>query len=351
MVQNRTEVSIRKKIFVLLAGAAFFLQACGQQAEIKPIKIDGSSTVYPITEAIVKAYKANPPKKKNGSKLDVQANFSGTGGGFRKFCQGATDINGASRPISREEMEVCNRAEVRYIELPVAFDALTVAVNRNNNWAESVTVGELKQMWQPAAQGKIVKWNQVRPSWPDQPLNLFGPGKDSGSFDYFTEAIVGQEKASREDYVFSEDDEALVNGISQDPNALGYFGYAYYERNQDKLKAVAIDNGSGAVLPSRETVENARYQPLTRPLFIYVNAKRAQENPALEEFVEYYLEKAPELVSQVGYIPLPEEGYHLAKIHFQRFKVGTVFAGKSEFNLTIGELLRKQAEFEPPIQK
>lgn len=346
MSSDPRKVLTRKQFFALLVGAAFLLQACGQQAEVKPIKIDGSSTVYPITEAVVKAYKANPLKQ-NGSNLEVQANFSGTGGGFRKFCEGATDINGASRPISREEMAVCNRAEVRYIELPIAFDAITVVVNPKNNWVESITVEELKQMWQPAAQGKIVKWNQVRSSWTDKPLNLFGPGKDSGTFDYFTEAIIGKGKGSRTDYVFSEDDDALVNGISQDPNALGYFGFIYYERNQDKLKALAIDNGSGPVLPSRKTVENAQYQPLTRPLFIYVNAKKAQENPALEDFVEFYLEKAPDLVVQVGYIPLPAEGYHLAKIHFQRFKVGTVFGGKSEFNLTIGELLRKQAEFEP----
>jgi phosphate transport system substrate-binding protein len=318
------------------------LASCGriESNEVQPIRIDGSSTVYPITEIVSKKFKTDT---NNQAILSVA--FSGTSGGFKKFCNGETDISNASRPISAEEMATCKRNQVAYIELPVAFDALTVVVNQKNNWVDSLTMEELKQIWQLEAENKITRWQQIRPNWPDKSLNLFGPGSDSGTYDYFTEIVTGQAGSSRQDYVYSEDDVALVNGIAQDPNALGYFGFAYYEQNQDKLKAIAIDSGKGPVLPSPETVENAEYQPLARPLFIYVNAKTAQDNPALKDFVKFYLKEAPELVSQVGYIPLSEEGYQLAKIHFERGKVGTVFEGKSAFNLTMGELLRKQATF------
>lgn len=342
---NTTEkqLTLRLKTWITSMGAVVVLQACAQvqSKEQQTINIDGSSTVYPITEAITKTFRSD----KNTSKAEIKSDFSGTGGGFKKFCAGETSMTAASRPILKEEMSLCNQNQVRYIELPIALDALTIVANPANNWANDITVEELKKIWQPEAEKKINRWQQVRSSWPDKPLTLYGPGKDSGTFDYFTEAIIGQDQASRTDYVYSEDDEALVNGVSQDPNALGYFGSAYYEENSDKLKAIAVDNGKGAVFPSREAVETAQYQPLSRPLFIYVNAQKAQENPALEEFVEYYLEKAPEIVTQVGYIPLPPEGYHLAKIHFQRGKIGTVFDGKQQLNLTIGELLRKQAQF------
>ena len=304
-----------------------------------PVEIDGSSTVYPITKAIADSYNT---EKAN---TDLKVNFSGTGGGFKKFCAGNTQINNASRPISETEMKACKDNGIAYIELPVAFDALTVVVNPANDWLESITVEELNKIWSPEAETKIVRWNQVNPQLPNKPLNLYAPGEASGTYDYFTEAIVGDSGASRHDYLKSEDDETLVQGVEQDPNALGYFGLAYYEANKDKMKAVAVDSGNGAVLPSRETVEAAEYQPLSRPLFIYVNSSAAQKNPAVKEFVETYLELAPEVVTQVGYVPLPEDGYQLTEIHFQRGKVGTVFEGKSAFNLTIGELLRKQATF------
>lgn len=356
-----TQVKLRT-LFVSLAPIALSLSACaGVNQATNPeqnvaantptnatnaptvegkIRVDGSSTVFPITEAI-----ANEFNKTQADAVNVTVEFSGTAGGFEKFCAGKTDINNASRPISTSEMAACREAGIPYIELPVAFDALTVVVNPQNNWASDITVAELKTIWQPASEGKITKWNQVRASWPDKPLNLYGPGKDSGTFDYFSEAIVGQADASRNDFTDSEDDQVLVKGVSSDPNALGYFGLAYYEDNQDQLKALAVDSGSGAVLPSPEVVQRARYQPLARPLFIYVNADAAQKNPNLREFVEFYLDNAPQVVRSVGYVPLPEESYRHAEIHFHRFKVGTVFDGQAQFNLTLGELLRKQATF------
>jgi len=329
-------------VAMALVAATVFQPWTLGQSKTEQITVDGSSTVYPITEKMAEMFNAEPDHK-----LDVTVNFSGTGGGFEKFCAGETDISNASRPISRQEMEACYNGGVAYIELPIAFDALTVVVNPANDWVDKITVEELKKIWQPEAEGNIKNWSDVRDSWPQEPLKLFGPGRDSGTFDYFTEAIMGTEGASRNDFVPSEDDDILVEGVVEDPNALGYFGFAYYEANQDKLKAVAIDSGNGPVLPSRETVENAEYQPLARPLFIYINAQAAQNKPALEDFVKFYLQKAPEIVKQVGYIPLPQEGYDLGKIHFERGKVGTVFDGKSEFNLTIGELLRKQAAYLP----
>ena len=334
----------KSKVFALsiIALTIGLLNSCGQvqSQESQSIKIDGSSTVYPITDAMAKEYQNTNPKK---AKITVE--FSGTGGGFKKFCAGETDISNASRPIRPEEMEACKKAGIRYYELPIAFDALTVVVNPKNDWAKDITVEELKKIWEPAAQGKITSWNQIRPNWPNRPITLYGAGKDSGTFDYFTEAIVGTAKASRTDYTASEDDTVLVQGVIKDENALGYFGFAYYEDNQSKLKAVGIDRGKGAVLPSREAVEKAQYQPLARPLFIYVNYKSAQSKVELRNFVEFYMKKAPTLVSSVGYIPLPKEGYQLIYLHFYNGKVGTVFGGKAQIDSTIGELLRQQATF------
>jgi phosphate transport system substrate-binding protein len=335
------------KKFALLATAVALLSSCAQARakQAQQIKIDGSSTVYPITNAIAAEFQATQANKQQADGVNVTVDVSGTSGGFRKFCEGITDISNASRPILQEEMAICRRSNIGYIELPIAFDALTVAVNPQNNWAKDITVAELKKIWEPAAQGKITKWNQVRASWPNRPLKLFGAGKDSGTFDYFTEATVGQARASRNDYTGSENDNELVQGISNDPNALGYFGFAYYEANLNQLKAVAIDNGKGAVLPSRQTVEKAQYQPLSRPLFIYVNLQSAQNKSQVRDFVEFYLEKAPKTVSSVGYIPLPADGYYLAKIQLDKGEVGTVFGGKAELNVTIEELLRKQATY------
>lgn len=338
----RGKVSNRfwKSLGLGLVASLLVLASSLNAQEKQPINIDGSSTVYPITQRIVADYRSN---KEDAA--DIRVNFSGTGGGFDKFCRGETDISNASRPIQLDEMEACNSAGIRYIELPVAFDALTVVVNPQNTWLDSITVAELDKIWSPQAQGNITNWNQVRDGFPDRPLNLYAPGKNSGTFDYFTEAVVGEAKASRNDITQSEDDDILVEQVSQDPNAIGYFGLAYYEQRADEMKALAIDSGNGAVLPSRETVEQGQYQPLSRPLFVYVNAAAAQKNQDLRQLIDYYLAQAPELVTEVGYVPLPEEAYHINKVSFHRGEVGTVFEGKSQFNLTIPELLRKQARF------
>ncbi len=300
----------------------------------RTVVIDGSSTVYPITEAIAESYNAEA-----NNPVEAEVSFSGTGGGFQKFCQGQTDISNASRPITDEEIAACDANNVRYYELPVAFDALTVVVNPQNTWASDITVAELKKMWEPSAQGRIRNWSQVRPGWPDQPLTLFGPGLDSGTYDYFSEVVVGQD--TRSDFVASEDDDLLVQGVARTPGALGYFGLAYFEANPGNLRAVPVDNGSGPIAPTAENVIRATYEPLARPLFIYVNYTSAQRNPAVREFVEYYLEMAPAVVSAVGYIPLTEEAYNIALVNFHQGEVGTAFAGAPQPNLTLSEVLRK----------
>lgn len=334
----------RLGVLALIVGTPALLSSCRpvQSRQQPTIKIDGSSTVYPITKAIVAEYQTT---QTGANPINVDVAISGTGGGFRTFCAGETDISNASRPILKEEMEACNKNNVRYIELPIAFDALTVTVHPQNDWVKDITVAELKKIWEPAAEGTITKWNQVRASWPDRPLNLYGAGKDSGTFDYFTEATVGELKASRNDYTASEDDNVLVQGVSSDPNALGYFGLAYYEANLGKLKPLAIDNGKGAVLPERQTVEKSQYQPLSRPLFIYVNYQSAQNRAEVREFVDFYINKAPTIVSSVGYIPLPKEAYSLDLVQFYNGEAGTAFGGKAELNLTIQEVLRKKATF------
>jgi len=302
------------------------------------IKVDGSSTVFPITEATAEEFQ----KEARGA-VQVTVGISGTGGGFKKFCRGETDVQDASRPISKDEMEACRAQGIQYYELPIAFDALTIAVSPQASWVESITIVELKRIWEPSSQGRISKWNQVRSSWPNVPLKLFGAGSDSGTFDYFTEAIVGKAKASRGDYTASEDDNTLVQGIANDKHALGYIPFAYYEPNKKRLKALALDAGNGSVLPSRETVESGAYQPLSRPIFIYVNAKSASK-PDVKRFVEFYLRQAPTLVPQVKYVPLPAEAYQLALTHFMNGKLGTMFQGASTIGLKIEDLLRREAK-------
>jgi phosphate transport system substrate-binding protein len=307
------------------------------------LTIDGSSTVYPITEAVAEEFQKENPKAR------VTVGISGTGGGFKKFCNGETAISDASRPIKPTEVEACKAKGIEYIELPVAYDGLAVLTNPGNDWVDCITVKELKTMWEPEAQGKVTKWSQIREGWPDKDIHLFGPGVDSGTYDYFTEAVVGKEHASRGDFQSSEDDNVLVQGISTDPKALGFFGYAYYEENKGKLKVLGVDDekgddGAGCVKPSVETVEQGTYQPLSRPLFIYVR-KDAVGKPIVKAFVESYLANAPELVREVGYIPFKPDAYKLVQSRFDRGVTGSLFEGKgSQVGVTINDLLKREAE-------
>lgn len=321
-----------------VALAALIAAAGFAQAQV--IKIDGSSTVYPITEGVAEDFQK---MKKNVIKVTV--GISGTGGGFKKFCRGETDIQDASRPILEKEMADCRAAGVEYVELPVAFDALTVVMNPKNTFLKSITVDELKKIWEPAAQGKIMRWNQVNPAWPDAPIKLFGAGSDSGTFDYFTEAITGKSKASRGDFTASEDDNVLVQGVAQDINAIGYFGYAYYAENTQRLKAVPIIEKAGkpAVAPSEASVLDGSYQPLSRPIFIYVSVKSLAK-PEVREFTEYYLKNSAKIAKEVKYVPLPDKAYTIGLEHIAKGKKGTVFGGKNEVGVRIDELLAREAK-------
>lgn len=330
---------VRTRLIKNLSVAAFIAAAVSVpnvMAADKIIAIDGSSTVYPITEAVAEEFQ-------KATKTKVTVGISGTGGGFKKFCRGEIDISEASRPILKKEMDACKEAGVQYIELAVAYDALTVVINPKNDWIKSMTVDELKKMWAPAAQGSIKTWKQVNATWPDKPLKLFGPGADSGTFDYFTEAIVGKAKSSRGDFTASEDDNVLVQGVSTDIGGLGYFGYAYFEANQDKLKAVPIvaKAGAPAISPSPEAVMNGTYQPLSRPLFIYVNATAAAFKPHVKAFVDYYLANAPTLVKEVKYIPLPPSEYAAVTAHWKSLKPGTGFGGVPEVGVKIEDLIKR----------
>jgi phosphate transport system substrate-binding protein len=320
--------------------AAMALVSCiALPAHAQLVKIDGSSTVFPITEAIAEDF-----QKSTKGKVKVTVGISGTGGGFKKFCRGETDVSDASRPILKKEMDDCKAAGVQYIELPIAYDALTVVIHPDNKWAQTLTIEELKKMWEPAAQGKVKTWKQVNPAWPDQPIKLFGPGADSGTFDYFTEAVTGKAKSSRGDFTASEDDNVLVQGVSRDVNALGYFGFAYYTENRDKLRAAKIASKSGqAVEPSFETVMNGKYQPLARPIFIYVNAK-AMDRPEVKEFVEFYMKNAELLVREVKYVPLPAKAYAYNIDHASKKVLGTKFAGENKVGLTIEQLMQLEAK-------
>ncbi len=313
--------------------------AAAPAATAQVVKIDGSSTVFPITEAVAEEFQ----KAKKGA-IKVTVGISGTGGGFKKFCRNEIDISDASRPILKKEMEECKAAGIEYFELPIAFDALTVVINPKNSFIKTLTIAELKKMWEPGAQGKVTRWNQVNPAWPDAPMKLFGPGADSGTFDYFTEAIVGKSKSSRGDFTASEDDNVLVQGVSRDVNGLGYFGYAYYIENKDKLKAVPIVNEKGQpVEPSMEAVLKGAYSPLSRPIFIYVNAKSLAK-PEVREFVEFYLKHGSKLAREVKYVPLPDVAYTTGWEHIQKGKKGTVFGGTAEVGITIEELLKREAK-------
>ena len=309
----------------------------GQTVVEGTILTDGSSTVAPITQAVAEEFQKEYPE------VRVPVGISGTGGGFNKLCAGEIDISDASRPIKESETELCAQANIEYVELPVAFDGLAVIVNPAADFVDCLTVDELKKIWQPEAEGVILNWSQVRDGFPDQPLTLYGAGTDSGTYDYFTQAIVGTEGSSRGDFLPSEDDNVLVQGIAGDVNALGFFGAAYYEENKDSLKLLGVDNGSGCVLPSFETVEHSTYQPLSRPLFIYVNRQRIDAKDEISAFVAFYLSHAKQLSAEVGYFPLTDEIYALAQERYDERVVGSVFEGLgSTVGVRLQDLLAKE---------
>lgn len=312
---------MKTKNLIVICSLALAIVSCGgSKKEQKTdgvqlkgtIEIDGSSTVYPITEAVAEEFKKIQPD------VRVSIGVSGTGGGFKKFGRNELDINNASRPIKSKEIALCDSNQIEYVGLTIAYDGLAVIANPQNTWLETITVEELKKIWEPAAQGKIMKWNQIRPEWPNKEIHLFGPGVASGTFDYFTEAIVGESGSSRGDFTASEDDHVLVQGVSSDIYGLGFFGLAYYEENMDKLKLIGVDNGKGAIKPTLETVANNTYAPLSRPVFIYIN-KKASQREEVQAFVDFYMKNASALSKDVGYIPLPDSLYTKELEKFKSF--------------------------------
>ena len=281
------------------------------------IREDGSSTVYPITQAVAEEFVTRNPQ------VRISVAFSGTGAGFQKFCRGETDVQNASRPIRKSELEACQKAGIQFIEIPVAYDALSILVNRQNTWAQCLTTAQLKSIWEPNA--KVNYWKDLNPAWPNRRIVLFGAGTDSGTFDYFTEAIMGRAGSIRKDYFPSEDDNVIMRGVTGNPYAMAFVGFAYYEENKDKVKAVAIDHGKGCVLPSRETVLDGTYQPLSRPLFIYVNVK-SLDRPEVQAFVDFYLSPAARrAIRSTGYVELPDEAYRIGQGLVARKKTGSFF--------------------------
>lgn len=339
--------STLKVAVLVVAICALLNSACGSgptnntsgTGDSAVIKIDGSSTVFPITEAVAEEF-----QKEKGGKVHVTVGISGTGGGFKKFVRGEIDIADASRPILAEEMAQAKANGIEYIELPIAFDALTVVVNLQNTWVNSMTVAELKKIWEPDAQGKITHWNQIRPEWPNEKIVLFGAGADSGTFDYFTEAVAGKAKASRGDYTASEDDNVLVQGVEGNKYALGYIPYAYFAPHSNRMKAVPIEweknKVKGAIAPSPENVLAGTYNPLSRPLFIYVSRK-SMDKPHVKEFVDFYLKGVPTLAKEVKYLPLPDTAYQMATERVRALQTGTGFAGVPEVGLPVEEILKR----------
>ena len=336
-----------KKI-IFIAFASTILLSCGNKKDsteradstnATSIKVDGSSTVFPISEAVAEEFELENPT------IKVTANASGTGAGFKKFIRNEIDVTGASRPIKSSEDKDCAANKIQYLEIPIAYDGLAIVVSKENTWVDYLTVEELKKIWEPAAKGTITHWDHIRTGWPHEKINLYGAGTESGTFDYFTEAIVGEARSCRTDYTASEDDNGLVSGVAGDKYSLGYFGYAYFFENQDKLKLVAIDdkddtNGKGPVLATNETIINGTYQPLSRPLLIYIN-KTSSEKPEVANFVNYYIDNAPTLVAETGYVPLSTEAYKLVKARFTAGTTGSLFLTlKTTVGVKLEEILK-----------
>jgi phosphate transport system substrate-binding protein len=330
---------------VVLALTVASIAGCSSGGDTDPsrdaapslVRVDGSSTVFPISEAVAEEF------QKEHRSVRVTVGVSGTGGGFQKLCRGEIDVADASRPIRPTETEACTKAGVGFLELPIAYDGLAVVVNPKNTWVDHLTVAELKRLWEPAAEGRVTRWSHIRTGWPDREVHLFGAGVDSGTFDYFTEAINGKEKASRGDYTSSEDDNVIVQGVAGDQDALGYFGYAYYEENKDKLKLVPIDdqkdeNGKGPIAPSAEMVRGGTYRPLSRPLFVYVSQK-AVSRPEVTSFVEFYLANGRDLTREVGYVPLADREQQLVVERFTSARTGSMYTNPGAAGAPLEQLL------------
>jgi phosphate transport system substrate-binding protein len=344
-VNPPTSAAARRRERLLAVLTVAVLGACGHPDTAKPtVVVDGSSTVFPISDAIAAQFQRAQPVK---VEVRVPVGVSGTRGGFRKFCAGKADLTGASRPITAAEAALCAKGGVDYIELPIAYDALAVVVNAKNAWAVSMTTAELKKIWEPTAERKILKWSQVRDGWPDKEIHLFGPGFDSGTYDYFTQAIVGQEHSSRQDFTSSEDDNVLLKKLEEDELGLGFFGYAYLQKSDGRLKALAVDdgnqeNGAGPVAPSPEAVRTGTYQPLSRPLLVYV-ARTALQRREVMLFVDYYLSKGAKFAERVGYVPLPERAYVWAQRRVAARTTGSIFsAERPVVGMSIDQLLRRE---------
>lgn len=342
MVRTR-DSRLRLALSVLALSLLFVATGCRCKERFL-IMIDGSSTVYPIHEAVAEEYIRSLREADKDDDLRITIGVSGTGGGFEKFCRGEIDIAGASRAIKKVEIERCAAAGIEFLELPIAYDGIAVVVHPENDWVQSITVEELKRIYQPEAQGVILRWNQIRPEWPDRPLRVFGAGVDSGTYDYFTAAIVGKEHSSRGDYTSSEDDNVLVQGIARDVNAIGFFGFAYYEANHTLVRAVPVDNenpddGEGPLLPSVESIADGSYQPLSRAMFIYVRKDRL-DDPRLSNYIHYYLNEGRPLMGEVGYVALKDRTYELA---IQRLQAGTAGSmlggGGSRVGVSLDDLL------------
>ena len=319
---------------IILSIVIFTMMGCNKKDTIMnglhgTVKVDGSSTVFPITEAVAEEFGKMYPR------VRITVGVSGTGGGFKKYTLGEIDINDASRPIKGKEIKKTSKNNIDFVELPVAFDGLSVVVSKDNTWVDNLTKEELNMIWKP--ESSVNTWSGGREGWPTEPIKLYGPGTDSGTFDYFTEAINGKSQVCRSDFSKSEDDNVLVQGVAGDKYSLGFFGFAYYKENKDKLKIVPIDGGNGPVVPSEKTINNGTYQPLSRPIFIYVNPISG-DRPEVHAFVEYYLKEAKQLVGEVGYVALPDQVYALGLKRFNNKVTGSVFSGKNTVGVKIEDL-------------
>lgn len=335
----RKHIKGQRPVFASLAILALALTSCGGSGGdgsgiSGEVNVDGSSTVYPISQAMAEEFGA---ANRNAR---VTVSLSGSGGGFKKFCNGEIDISNASRPIKQKEIDKCAEKGIEFIEIPVAYDGLSVVVNKNNDWAACLTTEELTKIWEPGAEGKITSWNQVKGEYPNEALRLYGPGTDSGTYDYFTEATIGETK-TRTDFTASEDDNTLVQGVNSDKGGMAFFGYAYYEENQDTLQAVAIKNADGTcVKPSPQTIADGSYNPLSRAIFFYVSKTAMEENPAVKAFAEFQTNpENSELISEVGYIALPSEIQTKVQNRLTNATTGSIYGGGSAVGVKLSDKL------------